>query len=136
MNITDILRKLKFDESKKSLIINAPVEYERLMSGINFDKERNPSNTATYDFVQVFATSQSELENIVAQVFSSAKYDCLFWICYPKGGGKIKSDIKRETAWKAFEIAHLRPVSQIAIDETWSALRGRPFEKVGNHLSH
>jgi hypothetical protein len=24
----------------------------------------------------------------------------------------------------------LRPVSQIALDETWSALRGRPHEKV------
>ena len=131
MNITEILRKLKFDESQKSLIINAPVEYERLLSGVNFNKEYNPSNRATYDFVQIFATSQSELENIVAQVFLSAKYDSLFWICYPKGGSNIKSDIKRETAWKAFEIANLRPVSQIAIDETWSALRGRPFEKVG-----
>jgi len=128
---TDILRKLRFDESKKSLIINAPVEYERLLTGTNFDKKYNPSNAATYDFVQIFATSQSELENIVTQVFSSGKYDCLFWICNPKGGGKIKSDNKRETVWKAFGIANLRPVSQIAIDETWSALRGRPFEKVG-----
>jgi len=131
MNATEILRKLQFDGSKKSLIINAPVEYERLLAGANFDKEYNPSNSATYDFVQVFATSQSELESIVAKIFTSGKYDCMFWLCYPKGGGKIKSDIKRETAWKAFEIANLRPVSQIAIDETWSALRGRPFEKVG-----
>ena len=131
MNSTNIFKKLRFDESKKSLIINAPVECEKLLAGINFDKEYNSSNTATYDFVQIFATSQSELENIVTQIFSSGKHDCLFWICYPKGGGKIKSDIKRETVWKAFEIANLRPVSQIAIDETWSALRGRPFEKVG-----
>jgi len=131
VNATEIFRKLKFDDSKKSLIINAPVEYERLLTHANFDKEYNPANAATYDFVQIFATSQSELESIVKQVFSAGKYDCLFWICYPKGGGKIKSDIKRETAWKAFEIANLRPVSQIAIDETWSALRGRPFEKIG-----
>ena len=131
MNATDILRKLKFDESKKSLIINATVEYERLLDGANFDREYNPANSATYDFVQVFATSQSELESIITKVFPGGKYDCLFWICYPKGGGKIKSDIKRETVWKAFEIARLRPVAQIAIDETWSALRGRPVEKVG-----
>jgi len=131
MNITDIFKKLKFDNSKKSLIINAPVDFENLLSDVNFDKEYNPSNIATYDFVQIFATSQSELESLVAQVFSSGKYDCLFWLCYPKGGGKIKSDIKRETVWSAFEIANLRPVSQIAIDETWSALRGRPAEKVG-----
>ena len=131
MNATDIFRKLKFDKSKKSLIINAPADYERLLTGVDFDKAYNPACKETYDFVQIFATSQSELESVVAQVFAAGKYDCLFWICYPKGGGKIKSDIKRETVWKAFEIANLRPVSQIAIDETWSALRGRPAEKVG-----
>ena len=37
--------------------------------------------------------------------FHGGKFDCLFWVCYPKGGGKIKNDIKRETVWKAFEIA-------------------------------
>jgi len=131
MNATEIFKKLKFDDSKKSLIINTPVEYERLLAGVDYDKEYNPSHAAAYDFVQIFATSQSELENTVAQVFPAGKFDCLFWICYPKGGGEIKSDIKRETVWKAFEIANLRPVFQIAVDETWSALRGRPFEKVG-----
>lgn len=127
MNATDIFKKLKFDDSKKSLIINTPAEYEQLLAGVDYDKEYNPSHTATYDFVQIFAISQSELENTVAQVFQGGKFDCLFWICYPKGGGKIKSDIKRETVWDAFKIANLRPVSQIAIDETWSALRGRPL---------
>jgi hypothetical protein len=127
MNAVEIFKKLKFDKSKKSLIINAPDEYERLLIDTDFDREYNLSNAGTYDFVQIFAASQAELENIVAQVSSAGKYDCLFWICYPKG----KSDIKRETVWKGFEIAHLRPVSQIAIDETWSALRGRPSEKVG-----
>jgi hypothetical protein len=131
MNTTEIFKKLRFDESKKSLIINAPAEYEQLLSGLDFDDKYNPSHKAMYDFVQLFATSQTELETLVAQVFEGGKFDCLFWICYPKGGGKIKSDIKRETVWKAFEIANLRPVSQVAIDETWSALRGRPFEKVG-----
>ncbi|MDR0232277.1 MAG: hypothetical protein LBI82_09190 [Dysgonamonadaceae bacterium] len=132
MNTADIFKKLKIDDTKKSLIVNAPSEYEILLTGIKYDKEYYPTNTKTYDFIQVFATSQSELEKLVTQIFSAGKYDCLFWICYPKGGGKIKSDIKRDTVWKAFEIADLRPVSQIAIDETWSALRGRPFEKVGH----
>ena len=59
------------------------------------------------------------------------KYDCLFWACYPKGGGQIKSDIKRDTVWKAFDLIGLQAVSQIAIDETWSALRARPAEMVG-----
>ena len=44
---------------------------------------------------------------------------------------KIKSDIKRDKVWNAFAIANLIPVTQVAIDETWSAMRGRPGEAVG-----
>ena len=43
----------------------------------------------------------------------------------------IKTDIRRDSVWTALEKAGLHPVSQVAIDETWSALRGRPPEMVG-----
>ncbi|MBA4409565.1 MAG: hypothetical protein Q8S54_03125 [Bacteroidota bacterium] len=42
-----------------------------------------------------------------------------------------KCDIKRDTVWAALALAGLRPVSQIAINEVWSALRGRDPELVG-----
>ena len=131
MKATEIFKKLKFDAAQKSLILNAPKEYKVILAEYNYDKEYNLKNANTYEFVQIFATSQAELEKLVAKIANAGKYDCLFWICYPKGTGKIISDIKRETVWKAFSIINLRPVSQIAIDDTWSALRGRPFEKVG-----
>ena len=81
--------------------------------------------------MQVFGYQQDELELLVKFVEKSGKFDCLFWACYPKGTGKIKSDIKRGTVWKAFELVGLDTVTQVAIDETWSALRRRPFEMVG-----
>jgi hypothetical protein len=55
----------------------------------------------------------------------------MFWACYPKGKGKIKYDLNRDSVWPALALAGLCPVSQIAIDETWSALRGRDPELVG-----
>ena len=54
-----------------------------------------------------------------------------FGLVTPKGTGKIRNNIKCETVWTAFELIGLQAVSQIAIDDTWSALRGRPTEKVG-----
>jgi len=69
--------------------------------------------------VQLFATSQTQLEKTnTAQGAKAGKYNCLFWACFPKGGGHIKSDIRRDTVWNAFEKVGLRPVSEIAIDET------------------
>jgi hypothetical protein len=126
MNIKDIQRKLKLDKAGKILVINMPAGFELVLEGLNADLRLDEKLTGKYDFVQVFATKQSELEQLVKEVKDAGKYDCLFWISYPKGGGKIKSDIKRDTTWAAFALIGLRPVAQIAIDETWSALRGRP----------
>jgi hypothetical protein len=42
----------------------------------------------------------------------------------------VESDLSREEVWAAMEATGWRPVSQIAIDETWSALRFRPVEDV------
>jgi hypothetical protein len=124
-----IFKKIRLNSEQKILILNAPSEYISLLENITFDDK--PKGDNLYDFVQVFGYQQDELESLVKSVVKSGKYDCLFWACYPKGTGKIKSDIKRETVWKAFELVGLDTVTQIAIDETWSALRGRPVEMVG-----
>lgn len=129
MKAAEVLKKLRLDGSMKCLIVNAPDTYKKMLGKIKFDVRQ--AGKGQYDFVQVFAVKQEELEKLVKQVAEAGKYDCLFWACYPKGTGKIKSDIKRETVWEALLLANLRAVSQIAIDETWSAMRGRPDEVVG-----
>lgn len=131
MNVREIFKKLRLDETKNLLVVNAPGEYSAILEGIKYDKKPSAQKIGYYDFVQVFATSQAEMEKLCLEVGHAGVEDCLFWACYPKGTGKIKSDLKRETIWDALGLIGLRPVSQIAIDETWSAMRGRPADKVG-----
>jgi hypothetical protein len=126
-----VAKNLRLENAKKILVINAPKEYTEFIGNMTYDTDFQSENEKSYDFVQVFAKAQSELENLVVQVKDAGKYDCVFWACYPKGGGSIKSDIKRDTVWKAFDLIGLEAVSQVAIDETWSALRARPKEMVG-----
>jgi hypothetical protein len=45
-----------------------------------------------------------------------------FWVAYPKGG---RSDINRDTLWPILAGHGFRPISQVALDDTWSALRFR-----------
>ena len=45
-------------------------------------------------------------------------------MCYPKKTSKIKSDLTRDTLWNQFAV--LRPVAQVAIYDTWSAIRFLP----------
>ena len=131
MKLADFSKKLRLEGAKRILIINAPEDYYLALGEMDYDKTPDHAKNGFYDFVQVFSVKQAEMEKLIVQVGDAGKYDCVFWACYPKGGGKIKSDMKRETIWKALELISLRPVSQVSIDETWSALRGRPHEVVG-----
>ena len=131
MSFQDIQKKISLLTGASALIINAPKEYLELVSKIRFDTQPGKTQQGQYDFVQVFGSKRSELEQLVDKYSASGKYDCLFWICYPKGGGKIKSDIKRNIVWGIAVHVGMQCVSQVAIDETWSALRCRPVAMVG-----
>ncbi len=48
-----------------------------------------------------------------------------FWVAYPKGN---RADINRDSLWPLLAEHGFRPVSQVALDETWSALRFRPLK--------
>ncbi len=47
----------------------------------------------------------------------------VLWVAYPKGN---RADINRDSLWRLVAPFGLRPITQVAIDETWSALRFRP----------
>jgi hypothetical protein len=131
MDKESIFKKLKFGSPGEKLVMNAPEEYLAILTDLDFDTEPDASKIGKYDFVQVFGSSQVEMETIVKCVAHVGKYDCLFWACYPKSKGKERYDLNRDTVWLALGLAGLRPVSQIAINDKWSALRGRNPELVG-----
>lgn len=131
MDKESIFKKLKFGVPGDHLVVNTPGEYIGLLEGAVYDTQPEVSKAGTYAFVQVFASSQAEMEALVKSVAKSGKHDCMFWACYPKSVGKQKYDLNRDTVWPALGLAGLRPVSQIAINEKWSALRGRDPELVG-----
>ncbi len=128
---TELFKKLRLTSGQKMLILNAPAEFTAYLEEMIYE-ERYPENPEQqFDYVQLFATTQAEMEKALLRLENAGKFDCIFWICYPKGGGKIRSDIKRDTVWETMELIRLRPVTQVAIDETWSAMRARPHEMVG-----
>ncbi len=48
------------------------------------------------------------------------------WVLYPKGN---VTDINRDTLWPLLTEYGLRPNGQVAVDETWSALRFRALKE-------
>jgi hypothetical protein len=131
MNPELIFKKLRLFPQQQKLIVNAPAEFLALLSDMPYDTQAVPEKMGTYNFIAAFGTTKQELEQYLQSVAAAGTYDCLFWACYPKGTGKIKSDLKREVVWTLVNQIALQCVAQIAINETWSALRARPAAAVG-----
>jgi hypothetical protein len=76
------------------------------------------------DGLLVFASDSGELADAAARLVESAAGDALTWVAYPKAG-KLGTDLNRDIVRETLEPRGARTVRQIAIDETWSALRLR-----------
>lgn len=125
-------KKLRLSPGYRALLLNAPAGYlhslGELPMGVQFDFQPE----GVYDFAQLFVRNRAELEQLGQVAFQAVKYDGLLWVCYPKQTAKVETNLNRDILWKLIEPRGLRPVTQIALDATWSALRFRPAEKVGN----
>ena len=50
----------------------------------------------------------------------------VLWVAYPKGN---RTDLNRDSLWPILGEHGLRPISQVAVDDVWSALRFRPLKE-------
>ena len=130
MTPSPLIKKLGLRPGMSALLLNPPSGYAEslgeLPEGVRFSSQPQ----GQYDFVQVFIKDSDEFIRLVPDAQAAIRYDKMLWICYPKKTGNIPSDLSRDVVWKRMMGTGLRPVTQIAIDETWSALRFRPEELV------
>ena len=84
-----------------------------------------PAEPGDADAVVAFARNKAELDSVAAPAIEAARQDKLAWIAYPKAG-KLGTDLNRDILASLLTERGVQPVRQVAIDETWSALRFRP----------
>ena len=77
------------------------------------------------DTVIMFVTNRAELDERARPFLEAASRDALAWLAYPKAG-QLDTDLNRDSLWELLGARGIRPVRQIAIDDTWTALRFRP----------
>ena len=74
----------------------------------------------------VFADSAAAARQMLTAHKDQLAQPAVFWVAYPKGN---KADINRDTLWPILAEYGMRPISQVAVDEVWSALRFRPLKQ-------
>jgi predicted SnoaL-like aldol condensation-catalyzing enzyme len=128
--MTSMVKKLGLKPGMRALVLGAPSGYMNSLAPLPDQVEVSQNLGSTHEFVQFFATKKSDIAKSAKKLLQSATPGALVWITYPKKTSGVDSDLSREAVWAAMEGTGWRPVSQIAIDEIWSALRFRPTEDV------
>lgn len=126
-----VLKKLGLKEQNPVLVLNAPEEYKTVMDDI--EAELHTEIKSRYKFIQIFAREMSEAQRYVEEALKVLEKDGHIWLCYPKGTSKkYKSDINRNKSWQLFSPYNFEPVTQVAVDEDWSAMRFKPVDDIKN----
>lgn len=131
MGKTTLAGKLRMQPGQRVLIMNAPSGYVEGLDPLPEGIELAEVPEGKYDFVHLFVTNEAELERLGLVALEAVTYDGLLWVSYPKQSSKVETDLNRDVGWEIVANAGLRPVTQVSIDEAWSALRFRPLEQVG-----
>ncbi|MFV3127608.1 hypothetical protein [Niveispirillum sp. KHB5.9] len=121
-----IADKLGFKSGKRAWMVNAP---ENLSAIIGLPVVRPEGDI---DLLLGFAIDQAALETVCDRVLPIYKRGGSLWFAHPKKSGSIRSDLSRDAGWQRLTAAGLIPVTQIALDDDWSALRFRYRDEVKN----
>jgi hypothetical protein len=125
-----LVKKLGVKPGQNMLILNAPQDYLHLLEPLPEGAEVKTSAVGTFDFVQAFVYNKADVETYARVAMRALKPGGLLWFTYPKKTSSIKTDITRDIGWEEVIKEGIRPVTQIAVDDTWSALRFRPMSEV------
>lgn len=74
----------------------------------------------------LWAEGAAGLRRLLDAHRSSLGAPAILWVAYPKGN---RTDLNRDSLWPMLTEHGLRPVAQVSIDGTWSALRFRPLRE-------
>lgn len=80
--------------------------------------------------ILTFVRDRAALAAAAPGAIAAYRRGAALWFAYPKKSGSIASDITRDEGWDSLAMHDLLPVTQIAIDSDWSALRFRYRDEI------
>ena len=116
MAAESLAEKLGIEKGQRVIVRRCPEELHEHFKALGAAFDRGTIAEITLSFVR----EQAEIDNACKEAIALTAPGGELWMVYPTG------DLSRDKGWEPFERAGWRPVTLVAIDDTWSALRFRP----------
>jgi hypothetical protein len=123
---TSLPEKLRIKPDSRAALIGAPSGFASLLEPLPPGATVTTSPRGDCDVVLGFAGTLSGATAMVPRLKASLADGGILWVCYPKLSSPRAGELSRDLLWKELGKLGLRAVTQIALDDTWSAMRFIP----------
>lgn len=104
-------------------LLNAPKGMAELLEPLPAEVKIVTNTKSPVDLILQFAKSQAELEKAINNLVEAQSDETILWIAFPKIASKTATDLTRDKGWQALYDQGYKGISNVAIDNVWSALR-------------
>jgi hypothetical protein len=118
MSDKTVAERLQVKGDRRLAVIGASAALEK---AVGVSKARGDATSA--DVVLLFAADRATLDKSLPKLLKTMSPTAIFWVAYPKLSSKLAADLSRDVIAGLAPRHKLDTVSQISIDEDWSALR-------------
>jgi hypothetical protein len=118
MSDKPVAERLQVKGERRLAVVGAPAGLDKTVGAM---KVR--ADVAKADVVLLFLPNRAKLDAQLPAVLKKAQPAAILWVAYPKLTSSLAADLSRDIIHKLAPQFGLDTVSQIAIDDDWSALR-------------
>ncbi len=124
MDISPLIKKIRIPTDGNGFLINAPESWKQAFLGVSASFVIESTDQSSW--VLAFVKDQEEARNRLQSIAAAVAPGGTLWVAFPKKSGPMSTDMSRDHGWQALEAIDWAPVSNVSLDEEWSALRWKP----------
>ena len=120
---TPLVKKLGIVGGMRIHFRHAPKDYAKTLGDLPGDVEQARQLRGTLNFIQLFVTERSVLEEELPRCREVLDPNGMIWISWPKKASKVATDITEQTIRDVCLPMGLVDIKVCAVDEVWSGLK-------------
>lgn len=118
MSDKSVAERLQVKRGRRLAVVGASADLDRAVGAL-----QARAKVAEADVVLLVALNLARLQAQLRTMLGSVPQAAILWVAYPKRTSHLAADLSRDVVRSLAREYGLDTVSQIAIDDGWSALR-------------